>query len=500
MSKIMKTYVISTRKRSALSLFAPLFVTLLAFSCWLPAQDRIEKYFVGIELKGVLCGYSEVYVSPPQSAASPFLTLDQKTFISFKALGRDITQKQLFTYRIDPVGGNFVYHDSYLEQGDVQTSASMTVEDDSLYLQPEGEAVTAIHLPGNTLLPNTMFFPHLQKDFGIRGLDSCTYQIFNVRSGRVEDFVYTRTGDERIELNDTVYEAVIVAERDPGTGLLTTYWIDRDSGLRLKMESGTGIRMYLTDLSVMERLSTGNWDDLIFVRTNEMIGDLHGISSMRVEADLDAFPGPGMEDLNVPGQSFEGSIAGNSLKGLFEVKHRHYRGVDALAFGKSHRFTGDISMYLQDEVMIQSEDPEIKDLASRITEGSQDFWEAACRLSQWVVDNIEGSITFGSALETLQRGNGACGSQSMLLAALCRASGIPARVVWGCVYTPEYDGSFGHHGWNEIYVGEAGWIPVDATFHETDYVDSGHVRLGVFKTNVTVINYREMKIIQYATR
>ena len=492
----MEHQVSYTRKRQALTLF----VTMLTCSCWLPAQDQIEKYFIGIELKGILCGYSEVYVTPPQAAGTPYLTLDQKTYISFKALGQDISQKQLFTYRIDPADGNFIYHDSYLEQGEIQTSASMTVKDDSLNLQSEGQAATRVHIPENTLLPNTMFFPYLQKDFGIGGLDSATYQIFNVRNGVVEDFIYHRLGAEQIELNGSVYDAVIVQEKDPGTGLLTTYWIEKDSGLRLKMESMTGLRMYLTDISVMERLSTGNADDLIFVRTNEQIGDFRRISSMAVQVDLDAFPGPGMEDLNIPGQSFKGSIAGNSLKGLFEVEHQHYKGEDALSFGKPHRFTEDISMYLQAEEHIQSEDPEIRELALTLTDGSKDVWEATCRLSSWVAESIGGSINGGSALETLRRGDGACGAQSMLLAALCRASGIPARVVWGCVYTPEYGGSFGHHGWNEVYVGEAGWIPVDVTMHESDYLDSGHVRFGVLKTYATVINYREMKIIKYASR
>lgn len=156
--------------------------------------------------------------------------------------------------------------------------------------------------------------------------------------------------------------------------------------------------------------------------------------------------------------------------------------------------------YLLPEEHIQSDDPEIVELAKRLTEGSEDFWEAACLLSRWVADSIGGSINGGSALETLQRRDGACGSQSMLLAALCRASGIPARVVWGCVYTPEYGGSFGHHGWNEIYVGEAGWIPVDATLHEPDFLDSGHIRLGILKTSATVINFREMEILDYVSR
>lgn len=501
----MKTQNISTGNRFAPILLGLLFaldffVSLPNCSCQAPARDRSDKYFIGIELNGVLCGYSEVYVTQPQAAGNPYLGIDQKTYISFRALGQDISQRQVFTYRIDPADGNFVYHDSRTEQGEQQMAAAMTVVEDTLYLQLEGQAITPIYLPGNTLLPNTMFFPHLQDDFGTEGQDSATYRIFNVRTGKVEDFAYFRTGTERIELNGAVYEAVIVKERDPNTGVFTTYWIDRDSGLRLKMETQPGIRMYLTDLSVMEKLSTGSWDDLIFVRTNAMIGNLRQISSMTVQVDMDAFPGPSMEDLTVPGQTFEGSLAGNSLKGSFDVQHRRYQGEDALPFGKPQHFAGDMQTYLQPEETIQSEDPEIKELALRLTEGSMDFWEAACRLSAWVAENIKGSINGGSALETLHRGDGSCGPHSMLLAALCRASGIPARVVWGCVYTPEFGGSFGHHGWNEVYMGEAGWIPVDATLHETDYLDSGHVRLGVLQTNATVINFREMKILDYASR
>jgi hypothetical protein len=500
----MKTQNISRNNCIAVTnqyfIFVIPLIALLICSGLLHAQEVSEKYFIGIELNGILCGYSEVYVTQPGGADTPYLSIDQKTYISFSALGQDITQRQVFSYRIDPEDGNFIYHDSHTEQGDQEVSATMTVVNDSVFIEPEGEAVTSVFLPGNTLLPNTMFFPYLQADYGNGGLDSSTYRIFNVRNGRVEDFTYRKLGEEQIELNNKVYEAVILQEKDPGSGMLTTYWIDRESGLRLKMESMTHIRMYLTGPSVMERLSTGNWDDLIFVRTNEQIGDLRKISSMKVHADLDAFPGTGMEDLNVPGQIFEGSVSGNDLKGVFEVEHHTYRGEGAFVFGETHSFTGELQKYLQAEELIQSDAPEIKELSMKLTEGSKDFWEAACRLSSWVVENIEGSVTGGSALETLHRREGACGSQSMLLAALCRASGIPARVVWGCVYTPAYGGSFGHHGWNEIFVGEEGWVPLDATLHESDYLDSGHIRLGVLKTSATVINFREMRIMDYALR
>ncbi|GAI22048.1 unnamed protein product [marine sediment metagenome] len=49
-------------------------------------------------------------------------------------------------------------------------------------------------------------------------------------------------------------------------------------------------------------------------------------------------------------------------------------------------------------------------------------------------------------------------------------------------------------------MGAEGWIPIDVTIHETNYIDSGHIRLGILKTKVTVINFKEMTILDYASR
>jgi len=62
------------------------------------------------------------------------------------------------------------------------------------------------------------------------------------------------------------------------------------------------------------------------------------------------------------------------------------------------------------------------------------------------------------------------------------------------MYTTYYGGSFGQHAWTEVYMGEqAGWIPVDATIGEVDYVDCGHIRLG----EATSFNPVEMEIVDY---
>ena len=143
----MKTHISYSRICIAVKRYISLLVVLMAGSFSLTAQEGMDKYFMGIELNGVLCGYSEVFVTPAQPATVPYQSIDQKTFISFKALGRDISQRQVFTYHIDPANGNFIYHDSHTEQGEQKMGAAMTVKKDSIYIQAEGQEGTSVYLP-----------------------------------------------------------------------------------------------------------------------------------------------------------------------------------------------------------------------------------------------------------------------------------------------------------------------------------------------------------------
>jgi hypothetical protein len=92
---------------------------------------------------------------------------------------------------------------------------------------------------------------------------------------------------------------------------------------------------------------------------------------------------------------------------------------------------------------------------------------------------------------------GKCDAYSLLLAAFCRAVGIPARVVWGGMYIPNYGGGFVQHAWNEVYMGEAGWIPIDTTANEADFVDSGHIRIGTLTSKTAAFNPIKMEILDY---
>lgn len=70
---------------------------------------------------------------------------------------------------------------------------------------------------------------------------------------------------------------------------------------------------------------------------------------------------------------------------------------------------------------------------------------------------------------TLQAGHGDCGEQTMLLIALMRMNGIPARWQSGWTFTDrDYEDI---HDWAEIYLAPYGWIPVDVTYGRLDSTD-----------------------------
>jgi hypothetical protein len=250
---------------------------------------------------------------------------------------------------------------------------------------------------------------------------------------------------------------------------------------------------------MVNRIKMVNLDDTLCAKVGVVITDVQAITLMKVRAILEptgVWVTP--EGLNVPGQRFTGTIRDNLIEGVFEIEDTRYDGADAPVFPADLSPDEVLRKYLEPETFIESDDPVLVLQALELTAGSKDSWEAACRLSRWVAQNIGYAIPGGgTARKTYDLRAGKCGAHAMLLAAFCRAVGIPARVVWGCMYASSYGGVFGQHGWNEIYMGPAGWIPVDATAEEIDFVDSGHLRIGIYESPVTALNPRQMQVLAY---
>jgi len=457
-----------------------------------------EKYYVAIEFNKVVCGYSEITLSDSLVNGNKITVLRQEVHFDFSALGRDMSQYQKFTYHIDPVTGNFIYHDSFMKQEGMERGGRAYVEEGKVRFTSFDSSDTDIFdLPENTILPNTQFYYHLRNDFVDQNLEHKVYSVFDVRTGETTEMSYSKTGEEKVELANKIYDAVLFNESDAVTGVVTKIWIDKNTGLRLRMESPSQLAMYLADASVKENITTGNWDDVILGKTNKYISSIQGISFMKVKVKLDAMPAPALDDIQITGQIFTGDLDGHSIDGIFEISHEQYKGENAPDFPIDDKKYADLKPYLEPSFYIESDDQVLIKAARDITEGSEDLWDAACKISHWIVKNIDGSLLAGTARETYDNKSGLCAAQSMLMTTLCRAAGIPSRVVWGCMYCHERGGSFGHHAWNEVFMGEAGWVPLDVTSHEADYVDSGHIRLGEVKSLQTIIDYDTMEILDF---
>lgn len=119
--------------------------------------------------------------------------------------------------------------------------------------------------------------------------------------------------------------------------------------------------------------------------------------------------------------------------------------------------------WLAAQATIESDHSDIRALAATI--GGPSPAETARRAYQWVAAHMTyaGYLTqdFG-ALHALRTGSGDCTEYASLVVALCRASGIPARLVGGYVSERSFVARpMEYHNWAEIWL-EGRWRVADA--------------------------------------
>ena len=481
------------------SLLICLLVSLFVASAS-SAQVLSGEFTYAVEINDVICGYADVRVSTVDGEDGAYTLFEQETFAMLSALGSEFNTTVNITCHIDPVTGDFSFMRVDVQQAEVDVNIEVRIDDGVAHCTSSlmGEE-TLVTLPEDVFVGNPLYNLHLLRDFGDGGIDNKTVTTFDAMEFEIQQTTITNAGRETLELGGKRYETFIVDTLSLSTGVKVRTWLDTENGMIVKTSDPRGPTVYLADPSVKKRIELVNMDENILVRTNVAIPDIHRISYMKVKAVLEP-TGQWFtpEDLNVPGQSFTGTVTENLIEGVFEIEHPHFDGTGAPPYPAQAFSDESLSAYLQPSRFIESGDLVLIEKAQQLTEGSGDSWEAARRLSQWVADEISYEIPGGgTARRTYDMRAGECGAHSILLATFCRGVGIPARVVWGCMYSPNFGGAFGQHGWTEVSMGAAGWIPVDSTAHEAGFVDSGHVRLGEHLSLSTALNAKSMEILDY---
>lgn len=163
--------------------------------------------------------------------------------------------------------------------------------------------------------------------------------------------------------------------------------------------------------------------------------------------------------------------------------------------------------YLKSNAIVNSDDVRVRTLAQRVTRGMLDPWKKASAINRWVHQNIRDKnfkVAFAAAAEVARNLSGDCTEHSVLAAAMCRAVGVPSRVVVGLVYVDKL-GGFGYHMWVEVFVNNR-WIAIDPTFNQTS-VDAVHIKLSesslagvtpfeAFLPLITVVNRLQIEPVE----
>jgi hypothetical protein len=156
-------------------------------------------------------------------------------------------------------------------------------------------------------------------------------------------------------------------------------------------------------------------------------------------------------------------------------------------------------IFLKPGPFIQSDNQKIRDQVREILKDKPNapLLARARMLLDWVHTHIKKRpvLSLPDALSTLENRVGDCNEHAVLLAALARAAGIPARIEAGLVYLK---GRFYYHAWNLLYLGK--WITADSLFGQLP-ADVSHLRfatgspeqqldlMGVIgKVRLTIIN------------
>jgi hypothetical protein len=157
-------------------------------------------------------------------------------------------------------------------------------------------------------------------------------------------------------------------------------------------------------------------------------------------------------------------MTGQCVKAIAHFKltiTKQYHAFNEDLFPRQQSVPPDIrNLALGDSPGIQATAGVVRKLAAELTQGIDHPWGQAKAFVEWIQKNIRPQYQpYTSVVTALEKRVGDCEEMSALFVALCRAKGIPARLVW----VP-------NHNWTEFYLKDSDerghWIPVHpACYH-----------------------------------
>lgn len=232
--------------------------------------------------------------------------------------------------------------------------------------------------------------------------------------------------------------------------------------------------------------STGFKTDTIEITTPNTDGmTTTGLMTVAGKSSLDevwfCVRGPGGELATYPGPVTDGAFSVDIWLRFGAGTYTVWAGDNPTRFDGKIRFLVENSeakdtRTVAPSAWVDSDNPEVKLLAESLVSRSANELDKLRAIHGWVTRNVaydysiyqSGENRMATASETIIMGNGICRDYAFVVAALARAAGLEAKVVYGQVAgTDGWEPQL--HAWNEV-LADGRWVSLDATW------DAGYIR------------------------
>jgi len=441
------------------------------------AAEGVQESWDAVYIRGTRVGFFHTQVAPVKDRGRDLVRVQIDMTLSFKRANDPVTIETLYG-TIETPDGAVLRLDSRTLASKKEMRTYGDVVDGQMKLILEGAGQRQ-----ETVIP---WGPDVRGPYGaemsmtrkpMQPGESREVQVFIPDQNRVGVAKLQAKGPEPVTLGGGVRRDLLRVEQQnyvdgkPVPGMALTSWVDSSGQvLRTMNEVFGGMETYRTTREAALKSFSGPRFDLnaaTLVKVRRRINN--PTSSREIAYDValkgdepaKAFPADARQSV-VP--------SADASRGRLVVKTA---GPDA---GEPGPPTVD-APYLAGNAFINTGDERVAGLAERATLGLTDPWKKAAAIQHWVFQNVKTKnfeTTFAAASEVARDLEGDCTEHSVLTAAMCRAAGIPCRVVVGLLYVEPSQG-FGFHMWDEVYVNRR-WVAIDSAFDQSE-VDAAHLKL-----------------------
>jgi len=459
-----------------------------------------EEHWYDLTMMGMKIGHLHIFLEKAEYQGDEMIRSRTDMVMQLKGFGNNV---KIETNRIEYSDSNFMPRYFVLtsnESGQKQVEGKF--KDGVAYIETtlNGETTeSGITVPDNTIFETVAANYLLSKDqlkiggklnYHLFSLD--VIQSINTELSVLEETSLTYDSEEK-----QVY--IVEQKLDIMGGITNRLWVDRDAITYKSVTDMMGLSMVATKTDRETALGAVEEVDIVLNTRVIPTGKKPKRGVSRFVASVQLSEGSLNDAIMTNSRQKLEVNSDRSGKLSIEIPNVAEENCVDLPIQNS-----EVQTFLSATAFIEATHPDIRAKAMEILDGEINSWRAAKKLNTWVyksIRNKELSGGYNSSLKTLESLSGDCTEHTVLLIAMARSVGIPARI---CAGLASLGDAFNYHFWAEVYVGT--WVQMDPTLGQ-EIADANHIQLqggilesgtmfefteGVFRT----LNQLEIDIVE----